>query len=301
LIKAHGNRWLMAYLHNQLGQINQALGNLAAAGEYYHSSYNLREALEDPEGMALALNHLGEVALAEKAYTRAREQYEQARALYHRLGDRGGLLRSFHGLGLAALGLGEHKLAQEHFIQGLRLATMADATPLTLSLLVTVGTFLLEAGVAELGLATLSIVAHHPAAEQNTRERAQKLLKAHGGRGVTISIPGWPDLEAAGPAPHLDTVLMTLQGRLGNLERVPPAEQAIHIRAEEQPLIEPLTERELEVLQQITLGLTNREIAEKLVIALSTVKSHIKNIYGKMGVSNRVQAVARAQELGLTD
>jgi LuxR family maltose regulon positive regulatory protein len=66
-----------------------------------------------------------------------------------------------------------------------------------------------------------------------------------------------------------------------------------------QPLIEPLSERELEVLRLIVAGLSNREIAQELVIAVSTVKSHVNHIYGKLGVKNRIQAVARAQDLGL--
>jgi LuxR family maltose regulon positive regulatory protein len=64
-------------------------------------------------------------------------------------------------------------------------------------------------------------------------------------------------------------------------------------------LIEPLSERELEVLRLVVAGLSNPEIAQELVIAVSTVKSHINHIYGKLGVESRTQAVARAQELGL--
>ncbi|MBN1401419.1 MAG: tetratricopeptide repeat protein [Anaerolineae bacterium] len=67
----------------------------------------------------------------------------------------------------------------------------------------------------------------------------------------------------------------------------------------EQPLIEPLSERELQVLQLIAEGFTNQEIAQRLIVAVGTVKAHSSNIYGKLGVGNRVQAVARAQELGL--
>jgi LuxR family maltose regulon positive regulatory protein len=66
-----------------------------------------------------------------------------------------------------------------------------------------------------------------------------------------------------------------------------------------QPLIEPLSERELEVLRRVVAGYSNQEIAQDLVVAVSTVKRHISNIYGKLEVGSRTQAVARARELGL--
>jgi LuxR family maltose regulon positive regulatory protein len=59
-------------------------------------------------------------------------------------------------------------------------------------------------------------------------------------------------------------------------------------------LVDPLSERELEVLRLIAAGLSNREIAAELVVAISTVKTHINNIYRKLDVSSRTQAVARA-------
>jgi LuxR family maltose regulon positive regulatory protein len=66
-----------------------------------------------------------------------------------------------------------------------------------------------------------------------------------------------------------------------------------------QPLSDPLSERELEVLRLIAAGFSNREIAQQLVIAVSTVKSHINHIYGKLDVNSRTQAVARAQALDI--
>jgi LuxR family maltose regulon positive regulatory protein len=73
---------------------------------------------------------------------------------------------------------------------------------------------------------------------------------------------------------------------------LPPASPA-------QPLIEPLSERELKVLQLIAQGFSNREIGERLFLALSTVKGHNRNIFGKLEVHRRTEAVARARELGL--
>jgi LuxR family maltose regulon positive regulatory protein len=68
---------------------------------------------------------------------------------------------------------------------------------------------------------------------------------------------------------------------------------------DEQALVEPLTEREVEVLRLIAAGLSNREIAQELVVAVSTVKSHVNHIYGKLGVKTRTQALVRAQVLDL--
>jgi LuxR family maltose regulon positive regulatory protein len=64
-------------------------------------------------------------------------------------------------------------------------------------------------------------------------------------------------------------------------------------------LPEPLSERELDILRLIAAGRSNQEIAEKLVIALSTVKSHINNLYGKLGTNRRTEAIAIAREMGL--
>jgi LuxR family maltose regulon positive regulatory protein len=66
-----------------------------------------------------------------------------------------------------------------------------------------------------------------------------------------------------------------------------------------QPLVEPLSERELDVLRILATGRSNPEIGQELFIATSTVRSHLKNIYGKLNVHSRWDAVHRAEELGL--
>ena len=66
-----------------------------------------------------------------------------------------------------------------------------------------------------------------------------------------------------------------------------------------QPLIEPLSPRELEVLHLMAQGLSNQEMCERLFLALSTVKGHNRTIFGKLQVQRRTEAVARARALGL--
>ena len=65
------------------------------------------------------------------------------------------------------------------------------------------------------------------------------------------------------------------------------------------PLVEPLSQRELEILKLIARGLSNREIGERLFLALDTIKGHNRKLFDKLQVQNRTEAVARARELGL--
>ena len=66
-----------------------------------------------------------------------------------------------------------------------------------------------------------------------------------------------------------------------------------------QPLLDPLSERELEVLSLMADGTSNAGIAEQLILAISTVKRHVSNVFSKLSVTSRTQAVARAHELEL--
>ena len=66
-----------------------------------------------------------------------------------------------------------------------------------------------------------------------------------------------------------------------------------------QELVEPLSERELEVLKLVSQGLSNSDIAHKLIVTVSTVKKHLNNIFSKLGVTSRTQALVCARVLNL--
>nr|MDQ6944007.1 helix-turn-helix transcriptional regulator [Candidatus Eremiobacteraeota bacterium] len=63
--------------------------------------------------------------------------------------------------------------------------------------------------------------------------------------------------------------------------------------------LEPLTAREQEILELLAAGLTNREIAQRLVVSARTVETHVARVTGKLGVNSRARAVARAVALGI--
>jgi LuxR family maltose regulon positive regulatory protein len=88
------------------------------------------------------------------------------------------------------------------------------------------------------------------------------------------------------------TVTQQLLVALGEAETLPP-------RTYHDDLIEPITAREMEVLRLIAMGLSNNEIAEELFISLATVKRHVTNLYGKLGVSSRTEALRKARDLEL--
>lgn len=285
-----------AYCLNELGNIATALGDYAEAKQHYQTSYAIRESFEDPEGMALALNHLGKIAALQARYEEAAGLYRQSLALYRQINDRGGLATSLNGLGTNACALGNYAVAQGHLRQALQIAMDVQFVPLMLSVLISFGKLLLSIGQQEPGIELLAFVREHPASERETRNRAQECLDRHKAKlePEFIEKARNRDLEMVASA--------VLQGELmapdtGTWFTPPESDQQAH--PAEQPLVEPLTPRELEVLRLIADGLSNQEIADNLIISVGTVKFYTSQIYGKLNVGSRTQAVARARQLGM--
>jgi LuxR family maltose regulon positive regulatory protein len=95
-----------------------------------------------------------------------------------------------------------------------------------------------------------------------------------------------------GPTPYLDSVLAAFPQEVRKDVTLRPS-------SPQQGLLDPLSERELEVLRELTQGASNQEIADRLVITVDTVKRHVSNILAKLEVSNLTQAVVQARRLGL--
>jgi ATP/maltotriose-dependent transcriptional regulator MalT len=90
-------------------------------------------------------------------------------------------------------------------------------------------------------------------------------------------------------------------GALTDEAPVPARPDDQEVRSSAPPLVEPLTEREMEVFELLASGRTNPEIAADLSVTVGTIRAHTSNIYAKLQARNRAEALARARELGLLD
>lgn len=280
LSKNYGNLWFMAYCLNEWGLVARTIGNYDEAEHHYRASYQIRQGFRDPEGIAVVLNHLGELALLRRNYLQAHDLYNESLSVYETLNDQGGLAITHHGLGQVAAETDKLDQAIRHFSQALAIAARIQFIPRILLILIDVGSlFLASDDQIKCGVQTLSLVLHHPASTQQQRSQAEALL-SHAQLTESIQLP---DLNS-----HLLNIQIALEGLAASIED-----------ATEQHLVEPLTERELEVLRLLSSGKSNAEIAGHLFIAIGTVKAHTSRIYGKLGVRNRVEAIAKGRELSL--
>jgi LuxR family maltose regulon positive regulatory protein len=161
-----------------------------------------------------------------------------------------------------------------------------------------------EAGWMWFGLEilTLQAVAYQQRGDTNKAlaalERALTLAKPEG--FVRVFLDAGPSMAELLPKIAAQGIAVEYVGKL--LDAFIAGQEQDFTKFSSPPpstLVEPLSQRELEVLQLIAAGLSNREIAEELIVAVSTVKTHIRNIYGKLDVSSRTQALVKARVLKL--
>ncbi|HSM55925.1 MAG TPA: tetratricopeptide repeat protein, partial [Candidatus Sulfomarinibacteraceae bacterium] len=280
-----GDRWFTAYSLIELGNVACAQGRFAQARRYFEESYQIREAFEDPEGMAVALNHLGKMALLQGKAADARASYEEALTISREISNQGGVATALGGLGATAVADGDYGVAGRCLRQALTIARQQRFVSLLLSLLVGAGELLVHRGQAERGLSLLAMARQHPRSEHETREEARRALARLGAEdaqeAVADELPlAWDALQQL--ARDTEAALAAV-AETGEDDEVVAGEQG---RSDPSPLVEPLTKREAEVLQLLAEGLSNAQIAERLVLALGTVKYYTSEIYGKLGVSN---------------
>jgi predicted ATPase/DNA-binding CsgD family transcriptional regulator len=293
------NSWMMAYVLLQMGSVARAQGNYKQARQHYQAGYAIKESLRDPEGMAAALNQLGRVACLQKDYHEATQYFQKSLNIYKDINDRGGLATAIHGLADVALATGNQRTAYDYLHQALTIAQEMHWEPLALSILISIATNAQELLHPEQRVQLLTLVLNHPASNGEMKDQTGRILK---GAQAELANNRFGEARRRGEHLELDTVITGLLLDLEVASQPNPASSRLAMQSVDHqvdPLVEPLTPRELEVLHLISNGMTNQEIAEELVIALGTVKSYTSQIYSKLNVNNRTQAVIRGREINL--
>ena len=261
-----------------LGRVLWIQGDYGQARARLQESRAVARRLGARDIAARASQGLGYVALADGDLEGADALLEESLAEFRELGDRWWALRGMCGLGHVAARRGAHAAARLRFAQGLEIARE-------------LGDPMLEAACLE-GLA----VAHGPALAARLLGAAESLRERAGA--------AWPAFVHADSERSADRARRALgderfaaewargraMGAAEILDLAPP-------RPPEHPA--GLTLREVEVLRLVAAGLTDAQVAERLVLSVRTVHSHVRSIYRKLGVSSRSAATGYALRQGL--
>jgi predicted ATPase/DNA-binding CsgD family transcriptional regulator len=291
-------------LHN-LGRVAHYRGDLERAAALYDESLAIRRALGDQRGVALSLNSSGVLARDRRDDERARALYEESLALFRELGDT-------WGIGLLLNNLARVTRDQEDWEQTAALCAES------LALFRDLGD---RHGVAWV-LSNLAIVAQRRGAWEwaaRLHGAAEAIREALGSAALSLSPAERATYEAsvAVTRAELDDRAFTAAMTAGRA--TPPEEVAGAVlagvgpttgikRAEDAPPMappapdrdpSPLTRREREVAALVARGLTDRQIAETLVITEGTVGVHLSNIFTKLDLHSRAQLAVWAAERGL--
>jgi predicted ATPase/DNA-binding CsgD family transcriptional regulator len=246
-------------------------------------------------GIAVALNTLGDIARAKNNYLQASQYFEEDFAILERLGHQRDMGNLLYSRGWLACAQQHYVQAAEFFRDGLMLwREVGDKRHIAECLegLAGAATYLGKAESAAKLMGVAEIL------REETNSPLPPVYRANYDRDVaTIR-------SQLGEANFFKA---WAEGREFTFDQmIDETFQIISIQKSSTPLIlqsanslERLNERELEVLRLIAQGFSNREIADKLVLAVSTVKWYINNIFAKLQVRNRTQAVIRARELTL--
>ena len=255
------------------------------ASKYFRESLALCEQLGDTFGTAAACNDLGELARGAGNDDEAAAYYERAWGLWRELGDAAGVSRAAHNLAQSMIASGEFARAGELLSEALSQSN--DIGDDQMRAVVLAALTSLSAASGPSGTAATLY-----GASQAEIEAAGVILEPIDGNSFREAETA---LRASLGAKQFE--LATARGRsMGRAEQERLVERVLDPSS---PPDSPLTRREVEVVRLMAAGLTNAEIAERLVLSEHTVHRHVSNILRKLDVRSRAAAVSHAAQTGL--
>jgi predicted ATPase/DNA-binding CsgD family transcriptional regulator len=336
--RAEGDSWHVANMLVWLEVLAETKDDFKQAEACVSEALALYRGVGNLWGISSALHGMHGIAFLQERYEEARRFAQECMACCEAIDDQPGVAIALFREGQACYALREYKTAKHLFEKSLRtindrLQGLDPTDLLWIDVLVAIDCRLGNHDQARTGLqAALKVRRERrldPRLAAQTLSIAARWLAATGqsARAVEVLTAALPwlttwvlvctegqellaDLEAQlppdefaaararGEVHDLDAIVAAILEKLEAWDEYPSLVGGTR-RRPGQPLMDPLSERELEVLQLAAEGLSNREIAQELVVTVGTVKKHLNNIFSKLHVRSRTQAVVWARELDL--
>jgi predicted ATPase/DNA-binding CsgD family transcriptional regulator len=287
-----GARERMAFAATVVGSAHRYLGDRAAARRSFQAAMNLRESLGDQRGVSVAMNNMALLELDDGDLARARELFEQTLVIKRQLGEHRSLAVGLANLADILIRTGQWDAARRALDEGTELATGIGNPQL-------IGTLRCNQGNLAARQGQWAAAAEHfQAAVEAHREAGHPhdTVEALIGLGSARFHLGQP---ADAVRQLRDAEALATQ--IANPQRLAEVRAALAEIGETAAgtLPDGLTARQAEVLGLVAAGLSNKQIAGQLYLSPATVERHLATVYGKIGVSGRVEAARYAMAHGL--
>jgi ATP/maltotriose-dependent transcriptional regulator MalT len=295
---AYGLQW-MSIVYELAADINDFEGNMRQASPYAEESLAIFQQMGSQWGIAALGIHLGIHAVSLSEYSNSSSEFakgkrlaEESLRLYQEIGIQWGVAVSYWVLSWAAMFSGELSEARQLAYEGLTIVLKYRLWRHAYFLLSVVAEIYLRRGETAHTYEVLAIM------DQQRRKLGQ--AKDNWSFAAKIDLDGEmpPNLRAAVTRGRTRDFETALREVVDNLSKA-FSDVGQSVMLSHPDLLDALSERELEILRLVAGGMSNQQIADEMVIALGTVKTHVHNIYGKLGVESRTQAIARARDLSL--
>lgn len=268
--------------------------DFSLARSHYEASLAIWRAIGDRSRVASLLNNMGSLAMLQADYAEARALLEESLALAHQLNDSWSIAIARTNLGDLDRRVGEYASARKQLGEGLRIRITLGSQQAIIGSLEPIARLEIDLRQTERGLQLLSAAAHmreqigSALFDHEQREIDQVLTEIRAQIGEARFAGTWGIGQSLEPDQAIDLAL--------HAEAAAP-----QLAAQEHPpaAAVDLSPREHEVLQLVAQGLTNKAIAEQLMLSHYTVQDHVRAILGKLGVTSRSAATRYALEHGL--
>jgi ATP/maltotriose-dependent transcriptional regulator MalT len=301
LFKEAGDLWLYGELHLFLANVYWAQGDEARARTFLKEGLAVHDQVGNAWVTGWFVSLFGKIALRQGDIPRARFLLETGLKRHQQLGDQQGQALLYALLAQAATSEHDFPLTRTLAAQSLELARAFRDTGSLILCLEELADVVACQGETEWAARLWGATEHYREASNATLPlverlgRARRIEQAKGLLGEQVFAEKWA--EGRKMTAEQAIAAAPTQNRTSSPPR--PAQTMPAQTSVVQPLPDPLSQRELEVLQLLAGGASNQEIATALVVTPGTVKLHVSHILSKLGVHSRTRAILRARDLGL--